>query len=195
MHYIPLFFFFQASFSNKWFCRSPRVILSAQCARISIKSAAKGKRRGKGRIRYRIVRCTSTKVASSGFPGKSTHAFAYESSGEKNTKVWSVTPIANAVRCYNKICLHLSSHGIEKSFNFCSLTQRDYLPHENPEAPHVRLWREDAEVEGLWGHPADREGALQKEKIEGEIFELNSLSLIRMERLDFVVKQNVKKAY
>ncbi len=51
--------------------------------------------------------------------------------------------------------------GIEKSFSFCSLTQRDYLPHENPEAPHVRLWREDAEVEGLWGHPTDREGALQ----------------------------------
>ena len=45
-----------------------------------------------------------------------------------------------------------------------ALTECDDLPHEDAEAPHVRLGREDAEVERLGRHPPDGQRALQHEE-------------------------------
>lgn len=59
--------------------------------------------------------------------------------------------------------------GSESSNPRPRLTQRDDLPAEDAEAPHVRLVGEDAHVEGLRRHPSDRQRSLLAPRLSGEV--------------------------
>lgn len=49
-----------------------------------------------------------------------------------------------------------------------SLTQREDLPQQNTERPHVALGGEHLVKDGLWGHPLERETGLRANQNAGE---------------------------